>query len=73
MTAEKGTLIRVPVKYPSGHPLFAAAQMADDGRRVLHGTSLRAGLGIRAPVGDDWVGVPPPARFLAEPIFIFFA
>ena len=46
MTAEVGTLIRVPVKYPSGHPLFAAAQMADDGRRVLHGTSIRAGLGI---------------------------
>ena len=46
MTAEEGRLIRVPVKYPSGHPLFAAAQMADDGRRVLHGTSLRARLRI---------------------------
>ena len=25
MTAEEGRLIRVPVKYPSGHSLFAAA------------------------------------------------
>ena len=46
MTAEKGTLISVPVEYPSGHPMFAAAQMADDGRRVLHGTSFRGGLAI---------------------------
>ena len=46
MTAEKGTLIRVPVVYPRGHPMFAAAQMEDDGRRVLHGTSFRGGLAI---------------------------
>ena len=46
MTAEKGTLISIPVEYPSGHPMFAAAQMADDGRRVLHGTSFWGGLAI---------------------------
>ena len=46
MTADVGTVIRVPVTYPPDHSLFAAAQMADDGRRVLHGTSIRAGLGI---------------------------
>jgi len=46
MTAEKGTLISIPVEYHSGHPMFAAAQMADDGRRVLHGTSCWGGLAI---------------------------
>ena len=65
MTADVGTVIRVPVTYPPDHSLFAAAQMADDGRRVLHGTNIRAGLGIISG-GFNGSEVGPGSRTLTK-------